>query len=290
MNFYLSFFFSFFLVFWTTFLAAQIRESNFYVNYKFVYLEDTTKPDKYVSPTSLVLYSDGEEVIFMSKARYTMDSLSVDYFGEGGSRKFSNEEKRAEAESDFFVKNKGKLYLSWYDFTCRHLIKRNLSFTTYLTMSNSYTSSNPPELDWEISSKIDTLIGVEVKEATVHYAGRNYIAWFAPSIPIPFGPYVFKGLPGLILKIYDMDKKFVFEATKIYSSGPRYFMKKLDTQVAMAATLQRKEWIAKVHGEIKGSNPDVLDIIGESKSERLQTQLNQAKRNSKKWYLLMELY
>ena len=95
---------------------------------------------------------------------------------------------------------------------------------------------------------------------------------------------------GLILKLYDVDKKFVFEATKIYGSDPRYFLKKIDFLVAKNSTMSRKEWLAKVHSEIKGASPDVLDIIGVSKSERLQSQLDQAKRNSRKWYLLMELY
>ncbi|MDL2257346.1 GLPGLI family protein [Bacteroidales bacterium OttesenSCG-928-I14] len=41
------------------------------------------------------------------------------------------------------------------------------------------------------------------------------MAWFAPGIPIPNGPWKFGGLPGLILKLYDTDENFIFECDGI---------------------------------------------------------------------------
>ena len=39
---------------------------------------------------------------------------------------------------------------------------------------------------------------------------RSYTAWFTADIPIPDGPDVFYGLPGLIVDIYDSKKHFRF--------------------------------------------------------------------------------
>lgn len=48
-----------------------------------------------------------------------------------------------------------------------------------------------------------TINGIACHKATCRYAGRNYVAWYADSISMPYGPYVFGGLPGLIVEIYD---------------------------------------------------------------------------------------
>ncbi len=54
-----------------------------------------------------------------------------------------------------------------------------------------------------------------IKAISENYNGRYYEAWFTTDIPISFGPYKFKGLPGLILEIYDRNKLIHITATKI---------------------------------------------------------------------------
>lgn len=41
------------------------------------------------------------------------------------------------------------------------------------------------------------------QKAEADFAGRHWIAWFSTEIPIQDGPYKFRGLPGLIVKIED---------------------------------------------------------------------------------------
>ena len=57
--------------------------------------------------------------------------------------------------------------------------------------------------DWQIHPETKRIKDYEVQKATTSFAGRNYVAWFSPELPIPDGPYKFNGLPGLILEISD---------------------------------------------------------------------------------------
>ena len=46
-------------------------------------------------------------------------------------------------------------------------------------------------------------------KARTTFRGRNYIAWFTPSVPIPFGPWKMGGLPGLIVELEDDEQNLV---------------------------------------------------------------------------------
>ena len=56
---------------------------------------------------------------------------------------------------------------------------------------------------WELLPETDSVGGYLCQKAETEYKGRNYEAWFCPEIPIDAGPYKFRGLPGLILKVED---------------------------------------------------------------------------------------
>lgn len=83
-----------------------------------------------------------------------------------------------------------------------------------ITKTYSYTEKiNQPV--WKIGFLSDNILGQKCQMATTTFRGRNYIAWFAPSIPYPMGPWLFNGLPGLILKVSDDKKQFVFECIEL---------------------------------------------------------------------------
>jgi GLPGLI family protein len=60
--------------------------------------------------------------------------------------------------------------------------------------------------------RIDSLL---CYKATAWFRGRNYIAWYAPSIPVPDGPWKLDGLPGLIIEAYEEKKDLYFLARSI---------------------------------------------------------------------------
>lgn len=66
-------------------------------------------------------------------------------------------------------------------------------------------------LDWQLGNKEKEIKGYKCKNAFVNYGGRKWEAWYTSVIPVNAGPYKFKGLPGLILKITDSTNSYDFE-------------------------------------------------------------------------------
>ncbi len=79
---------------------------------------------------------------------------------------------------------------------------------------SAYYDEPLDEMQWEIGDSTATILGYECLSATTDYHGRRWTAWFAPEIPMPFGPWKFHGLPGLILKA-EADGGFEYLATGI---------------------------------------------------------------------------
>lgn len=76
-----------------------------------------------------------------------------------------------------------------------------------------------PTMQWHfVSDSTMTILGLECQQAITEFAGRKYSAWFTSEIPLPYGPYKFGGLPGLILRIQDAENQFVWEATAFRNS------------------------------------------------------------------------
>lgn len=87
-------------------------------------------------------------------------------------------------------------------------------------MNTLHYSESIPEIEWEYTAdSTRNILGYNCLKATTEFAGRKYAAWFAPDLPLPFGPYKFGGLPGLILQIQDADRQFVWEAIGFEKTG-----------------------------------------------------------------------
>lgn len=78
-------------------------------------------------------------------------------------------------------------------------------------LDNIYIYDEPAvPLDWKITEETKEYFDYTVQKATTSFAGRDYEAWFTIEIPINDGPYVFYGLPGLIVELYDTKKHYHF--------------------------------------------------------------------------------
>lgn len=66
------------------------------------------------------------------------------------------------------------------------------------------------DLVWYMVAGDSIVAEQKCKKTVTTFRGRDYIAWYAPEITLPYGPYKFCGLPGLILCIYDTDGDYIF--------------------------------------------------------------------------------
>jgi len=108
----------------------------------------------------------------------------------------------------------------------KNIIKRN--FTDYKKQEiNSIESSiftdslfmineKLPNFNWNIEYK-DTITigGYTCKKATTKFRGRSYVAWYAPKLSMPYGPWKFYGLPGLIFEVYDSTRRYEWSLKSI---------------------------------------------------------------------------
>jgi GLPGLI family protein len=127
------------------------------------------------------------------------------------------------ANSGTMTKNSdGSITLGWKAGT--EIPKTNSTFTIIQNNENVQyfksvgmsllTYKEPIKKDWKLINETKVINTVTCKRAEITSKGRNWIAWYAPEIPLPYGPYKFSGLPGLIIKITDDKEEFDFELIK----------------------------------------------------------------------------
>ena len=69
--------------------------------------------------------------------------------------------------------------------------------------------------EWELAEGDTTILGYHCNKAITTLFGRSYVAWYAPDLAMPYGPYKFNGLPGLALRVADTQGQFDFSAESI---------------------------------------------------------------------------
>ncbi|MCE2397872.1 MAG: GLPGLI family protein [Gemmatimonadetes bacterium] len=72
-----------------------------------------------------------------------------------------------------------------------------------------------PDLEWRLTGEQAEHDGYMVLQATTEHDGTQVEAWFTPEIPLPGGPDVYGGLPGMILVVSLDGGESKFFATEI---------------------------------------------------------------------------
>ncbi len=89
--------------------------------------------------------------------------------------------------------------------------KSDNSFNFIRNLSMNYYQFNAEKkINWKVSDEKKKIGNFNVTKATADFGGRKWTAWFCAEIPFPYGPYVFYGLPGLILEIADDNENYHF--------------------------------------------------------------------------------
>ena len=108
---------------------------------------------------------------------------------------------------------------------------KTLVYDSYF--SDKFIYNDDEKLNWEITNTKKDISGYNCTLAKTVFAGRSYNAWFTSEIPVSDGPYKFKGLPGLIVKIEDVSKQYSFELESFTKTKMNFdFDKNIGTKVS----------------------------------------------------------
>lgn len=228
-----------FFVFATIFVNAQ--NNRFIYEYKFV--SDSTKKDVVAS-----------EMMFLDITKNSSKYYSREVYVQDSIMRADLEKQMKAGVSNFNIKRndaKGKVrYKVTKDY------QKNKTYLNVRIGSDSYKILEDRVLDWKILPEKEKIGNWEAQKATTEFGGRKWTAWFCEEIPLSDGPYKFKGLPGLIVKISDADNSHVMEL-----KGSTKFASPTEENMESAVTTKNGA-ITKtvVVGDGFGSSKDEIEI------------------------------
>ncbi|MFT3919508.1 GLPGLI family protein [Cloacibacterium sp.] len=228
-----------FFVFAAIFVNAQ--NNRFIYEYKFV--SDSTKKDVVAS-----------EMMFLDITKNSSKYYSREVYVQDSIMRADLEKQMKAGVSNFNIKRndaKGKVrYKVTKDY------QKNKTYLNVRIGSDSYKVLEDRVLDWKILPEKEKIGNWEAQKATTEFGGRKWTAWFCEEIPLSDGPYKFKGLPGLIVKISDADNSHVMEL-----KGSTKFASPTEENMESAVTTKNGA-ITKtvVVGDGFGSSKDEIEI------------------------------
>lgn len=89
-----------------------------------------------------------------------------------------------------------------------------INFANEVPFAGELRYSETVEFNWKVTKETKVVNGVKCTKATTTKWGRNWVAYYSSKHPMPFGPYKFYGLPGLIFEIFDENKDYTFTLYK----------------------------------------------------------------------------
>lgn len=72
-----------------------------------------------------------------------------------------------------------------------------------------------PVIEWQMTDSVRTFCEYPCKQAVGSVYGRTWTVWYAPELPLDYGPYILHGLPGMILSAKDSEGVYDFYAVGI---------------------------------------------------------------------------
>jgi GLPGLI family protein len=191
-------------------MQAQIIDSAYIqALYKHSFTEDSLYLGKQF-PDKMMLFIGTEYTKFFSYNKYIRDSLI---------RANPAEYARISTISSdgMRVSMPAKNELSPIFIIDELFVNRNTSklVSVYASINTLQYTEQLMKPDWKIHANTCHILGYVCQKATANYKGRDWEAWFTTEIPINEGPWLLRGLPGLILKAEDKNKQFTYECIGI---------------------------------------------------------------------------
>lgn len=106
---------------------------------------------------------------------------------------------------------KSDFYFSIY----KNIVLGNIRYFDLIGKNHYMYNESLPLFEWRKTNLTATIAGYSCQQALTTWRGRTFEAWYTREIPVADGPYKFCGLPGLIVKVSDSKKTYVFELLKL---------------------------------------------------------------------------
>ena len=190
------------IVFMTQFLSAQTS--------RFVY-QATMKSDSTdktnITTENVILDVSPEKSIFYGEGRVKRDSIM---------------QRMRETRS--MDRSAMQNLRSSIDYIVEKDLVKNITYFKTRLGRDQYIYEEDRKIDWKILPETVKIGEYEAQKAETTFAGRKWYAWFTQDIPFQDGPYKFKGLPGLIIKVEDAkgDYSFDLQQSKKITEFPNF--------------------------------------------------------------------
>lgn len=182
--------------------SKTIDNASFIITYELSYKEDSNNLNIIRKEEMLLLI--GENTGFFAGKNFYL---------------FIQQGRQAEREGrlDFFLdeyKSKNKMgrftYSIYKNYPSGKITFTNKVIPTFLLYEEDLSS-----FQWELKNGEEKVAGYNTRQAGIHYGGRQWTAWYTTEVPINEGPYKFRGLPGLIVKVADSRGHYEFNLISI---------------------------------------------------------------------------
>ncbi len=190
------------LILWLAIIFFSVLKSqeNLVANYTLRFKSDSTDTKYTYKNFVLLHYPQSKESFFLSREKFENDSIKL--------KQLPNQETSKNFDFGYMVKK---------DFN------KNYIFRYEKLLNKLFTINVKAPSNWNIQKETKKIGAFNVQKACLDYKGRSWIAWFAPDIPIFDGPYVFSGLPGLVIEIMDTKYNYLFTLSSLKSTRFQMF-------------------------------------------------------------------
>lgn len=182
--------FCFLIVSSNLFFSQKIDSSNIKCSYHTKFLVDTANSST-LKEELVGLWIGDKTSLFKSDHKAVYDSLAM-----------------ISADNSFKSPVGGKVILDFSNVPRAHFIpevyKKDNEISIFDKIFNvNFDYKSDQKINWVLTKEEKVISSYKCKKAVGKYRNRKITAWYTNEIPIPEGPYTFKGLPGLVIEAYD---------------------------------------------------------------------------------------
>ena len=149
----------------------------------------------------------------------------------------------------------------------------------YVVLAEYRVNEKTVQPQWSIvSDSVATILGYRCTLATTQFKGRKWLAWYTEDIPLNFGPWKLCGLPGLILRAYDSQRQYIFEAAGMSQPNGAEPIREVKN-IKKYETLSLKDYLKALHEVTPGESLAALGIKIEGGDEEWQKDFDKFTKN-----------